>query len=46
VQERFKQDHFDTIPGAGHALNLDQPEIVNLEFLGKGDGSAEGIETS
>jgi pimeloyl-ACP methyl ester carboxylesterase len=39
----------DIIPGAGHALNLDQPERVNqriLEFLGKDDGSVGGVETS
>jgi hypothetical protein len=44
----LKQDHFDCIPGACHAL-IDQPERVNqriLELLGKGDGSLEGLETS
>lgn len=36
------------IPGAGHALNFDQPEMVNmciLEFLNKEVGSPEGSET-
>lgn len=35
------------IPGAGHALSFDQPEIVNtriLEFLKKADGQSTGAE--
>jgi pimeloyl-ACP methyl ester carboxylesterase len=39
----------DIIPGAGHALNLDQPEMVNqriLEFLERNDISVGGFETS
>jgi len=39
----------DIIPGAGHALNLDQPEMVKqriLGFLDKNAGAAEAFESS
>lgn len=38
----------DIIPGAGHAVNIDQPEAVNqriLAFLRKGDEAVASLET-